>query len=203
MAMDSNVEIELVGNYGGQVCFTQLEFHRPSAASFAQSSAAAQAAYAQIWDVLRDAVVEAFQLVEIRARIRQTPTSLSSPEFILPVNEYGTVESDGMPPFVTAVMVKIPDNTTKDPVGALDFKPGRASFSGVAEIHQDQGLLNAAGIAVWEPVAQIIESITFDVSGTPTTWNLGLERGEVNPDKCYIDNCYARQSLGTQNTRKR
>lgn len=201
MAYLSNLEVEFVGILQGQICFTQLEYHKETAITAPGIPAmAVQWGYGTVWAVLKLCMSEEFTLLEIRARLKQTPSTLNQPEFVLYVNETGSIEAEALPAFATAVIVKVPDNLTKEPEEALDFRVGRASFSGVPETHQEGGLLTPTAVGLWEDVAEAIELIELDET---YAFNLGLERGEVNPDKVLCFDAYVRQNLGTQNSRKR
>lgn len=203
MAYDSNLELEFHGSIFGQVVFTQLEFHRESAVPVFSAEDICSYAYSVYWDAMQPILSDKYTLNEIRARVYQVPSSANIPEFVLAVGEDGAVAGDCLPPFVTVVMVKVPDNTTIFPVASQEFRNGRTSFSGIPEGQQDNGLLNSAAIGSWNNVFELLEDITITVGGTPYTWTLGLERGEVTPVKVLIGETYCRQKLGTQNTRKR
>lgn len=204
MVYNSNLEIEFVGRLHGQTCFTQLEYHAEAAVNESGISlAAVNYAYGTLWDSLKALVSAEFVLEEIRGRCRQTPTYLSDPDYVLFVNEPGEVESSAFPAWVTVVIRKVPNNTTKYPAECDDFRVGRASFSGLGEGDSDGGLLSAGALGDWEAFAQLLGEIELTLDLTAYTWTLGLERGEVTPDKVLVAGCTVRQNLGSQNTRKR
>lgn len=203
MAYNSNLEVEFIGAISGVPTFTQLEYHRETTVPIHSAETPATFVKNEWWNNIKTLLSDRFLCTEIRVRIKQNPESLTIPEYVLGVNETGSVASDSLPPYATVVMVKVPDNTTIQPVGATPFKNGRTSWSGIPEGQQDNGLLNSAAIGSWNTVFELLESITYDIGGTSYTWTLGLERGEVSPPKVLIAETYCRQKLGTQNTRKR
>lgn len=203
MAYNSNAEVVLVGQIAGQICYTQLEYHRETVVPAFSAQALCDYAYNNWWDGhLKGLVSDQFTLLEIRAKCIQSPGP-QIPEYVRGVGEQGDISGDVMPAFVTVVMVKVPDNSTKYPTTTEDFRNGRASFSGLPEADCNAGMINSSPRAAWDSFFEALETLSVTVGGTPYPFTLGLERGEVSPPKCLVAETYCRQKLGTQNTRKR
>lgn len=201
---NSNVDIILRGLLGGQVCENHLEYHAEAAVSGIYAHEIAQEAFNTIWAVLKEAVSEEYTLLQITAITTDSFIGGgTSNSWILDCNVPGEAVGDVLPPHVTARIVKVVNNGTIDPVDAEHFKNGFTGFSGVIEGHQNNGILNSTGLTAWQLVADSLMSLSITIGGTPYTWDLGMERGELNPVKALVFECQASQRLGSRNSRKR
>lgn len=203
MAYTSNLAFELRGMQAGQTVVTQLEYHSEVNAAGLTAVAVANAVNSVIWAAINPLVTNRYTLIEIRSRAIQVGANPVDDSYIFTVNEPGALDEETLPPNVTAVIRKNVDNTTRLPIGAAEFRNGFVGFSGIPESVQENGLLTTAAINDWLAVANAIESITLNIGGTNYTWTLGLERGEINPDKVLVASCTVKQKLGTRNSRKR
>lgn len=203
----SNVEVTLKGVQAGQTVYTRLEYHRETAVTDNSPFAIASYVYGSWWGYLKTLLTDAFQLLSIEVTTFDVVGGSDiRKNFVLDVTELGTAVGEAMPPNVTVRIVKYPDNTTKWPLEAENFKNGRVSFSGFPEAQQENGLLTPAAIGLWQDMADEIESLTVDVGSGAITWDLGLERYTspiTPPEKVTIAYCEVSQRVGTQNTRKR
>lgn len=210
---DFNAVVSMVGTFGGQTAFNEFLYTREAVEPTANSQAVCQGFYDDVWSVFKLAMHEDYLLQEIRCKIFQNPPSQNKPEYIMAVNESGTVVGgDSMPPNVTATILKQPDNTTLDPPGEPNMRVGKNGFSGVPESQQDAGLLTPAAITLWNTAGEALENFLADFGGGDLTLTLTILRdydtlkGAVPPNpitKCYVAETYVRQALGTNNSRKR
>lgn len=204
MAYNSNVDVIFRGVQGGQMCVNALEYHREAYAPGATAPALAAAFSTDVWTPLRAIVCGEFQMLQIEVTLRQfNGTFVEQDTSILELNQDGLVAGDVLPPNVTVRIVKQVDNSTIFPVGAPLFRNGFVGFSGAQESHQNNGLLTGPGYTAWQAIANAIEQVAIIVGVDTFTWDLGLERGELNPAKVLTPICITSQRLGTRNSRKR
>lgn len=210
MAFDQQLLISLNGQFAGQTVFNELFYASDSPNANVSSSQACDALYAIWTSDLQPLLHEDFTLTEIVAEIYGSSGTYSSPRYTRIVNEQGGVTTgDSMPPNVTAVIVKAPDNATLDPDTEPAFRNGRIGFSGIPEGQQDAGLIGSAFLASWNALGEELETLTLDPGGEDFDMDLGMWRAANtlvggNPRaNVYVAETYIRQNVGTQNTRKR
>lgn len=179
----SFVWVEFHGTQAGRTCFNQILFGRETVVSNPSMAAATTAIASTMWSAVKPLLSNSFRLNTIKAWCNQAPTGANVPAFTRLINEVGDVDdSEAMPPWNVVNILKIPDNAEKFPPGADDFSTGRMGWSGIPESAQDNGFLTDDAFDDWNAAAEAFEELTFNVGGTPTTWQLTIFRGVTAGD---------------------
>jgi len=202
---NSVIVVNANGLISGENTQLRLVYANDNSQANASSSAACDAFYNQVWDVWKDAVHVGFLLKTIEASIYQIPTSGNKPSYMKFVNEQGALTStDCLPPYVTVGLVKMPNNTTKEPSSVDDFRRGYARFAGIPEGHQVAGLLTSGAVTLWDAVGEAMEELSIDFGSGAVVYTLMIDRyqaGGSNP-MCEVAEMVTPYKTGSQNTRK-
>lgn len=183
----SFVWVEFHGTQAGKTCFNQLLFGRETVVSAPSMAAATTAIETVMWGAVKPLLSNSYRLNSIKAWCNQAPLGANVPAFTRLVDEVGDVtDSEAMPPWNVVNILKIPDNAEKFPAEAQDFEQGRMGWSGIPESQQDNGFLTDDALADWQTAAEAFEELTFNVGGTPTTWQLVIFRGVVGGDDVTV-----------------
>lgn len=209
MALQTALHVRLKGIQGTEFCYNNLWYFHPDNLTALTGAAAAAAVYDQIVTPMLVRLHQDFTMLEITVRANNY-TSVIVPEYTRVVNEVGgyTV-GQVLPPNVTVALMKVPDNSTVDPVDGREFGIGRMSISGIPEDYQNNGILENTAYGDFSGFALGLLSIDILVGGVNQEFVLGMQ-GERVPgvpgpgnDKVQVTQMYPRQYVGTQNTRKR
>lgn len=122
------------------------------------------------------------------------------------VNEFGSVADQALPPFVSARLIKVPDNATIDPpTGFSAFRNGMLRISGIPESFQNNGFLNVTGTTAYGILAADLHQMTVggDVYDMHMTRIIPHEAAPTDYVMVTVIGVAPSSSLGTQNTRKR
>lgn len=145
-------------------------------------------------------------IVEVNAQVGHNPAlNYFESASIFPALN-GSLAAEVMPQFVTATLLKLPDNTTLDPVGNEPFaRPGRIPISGVPETGLTDGQFNAGYETLLNAIAAALMSFSYNSNVGATTMNLGMFRaklpGETETTVAEVASVVIGR-VGTQNTRK-
>lgn len=178
--MKSFLWVQFKGTQAGRVCFNQLVFARTAVVSNPSMAAASIELRDTHWATLKPLLSDKFTLDTIKVWCNQAPDGSNIPAFTRLVGETGEVDdSQPIAAWLAVNMLKIPNNEEKFPTEAADFEMGRTGWSGVTEDQVDNGFLIDGALTNWQSAMETFEQVTFDVSGTPTTWGLVIFRASV------------------------
>lgn len=148
-------------------------------------------------------MVEEARIVQVKSWLRGNPNPFETR--IRNQIVEGTVLGDGLPAFVSATLIEVPNNATRWPATAQAFRPGRIAFTGVPESANLDGTLMPAYAALLQAFGNAIMSVP-DTSGFGDPLLLFLDRTYAVKTssglaRAYVDSVHPGR-IGTQNTRK-
>ena len=206
MAIASTVQLDMKGILAAQTVFTHFYWYRDNEEPTTLGSEVCAAFYDDVWAVMQPLVSDAYRLEEVVGWYSDFTIGPQA-AFTRVVNEQGgIVTTDPMPGFNTVNVMTIPDNTSKEPPGNPDFSLGWRGFSGFSEVIQDNGLIDATGIAAWDVLTQQIRSLDVLVGAGDLTFVLGMYRhSDIIAERtyAYVQSTYVNQKVGTRLSRKR
>lgn len=210
MAFDQQVTCVLNGTMGGKPIVQVLAWATETQSSELTSIDVGTYFNVNIWALLQGLLHESYTLASVTCEVNSADPQYQSPTFEFLINETGNIViSDAPPTFLSAVLVKVPDNTTIDPVGNKEFRAGRLSFAGMPEGDMNAGFLTNAALTGWQTLADALVNVSIPTSGANADLQLFMFREPntlvpPNPTRVnvYVSSVVARQRLGTQNSRK-
>lgn len=174
------------------------------------SGAIADLFVSQLWGAMKPLVSNRFRMNSITC-YQGTIGSLVTYTTTRYVDEVGDVTtSECLPSFVSAKMIKVPDNdnAVPNPVSP-PFRNGLFGVAGIPEEQVDGNLLTDAALGDWDTAFEDFEEVVPTIGGSPKTFRLGMQRFELGgvpvSTQTYttVLEVSARQSIGTNNSRKK
>lgn len=148
---------------------------------------------------LRNCLCDTTQVLSVTGTLRGTPNAGLSHQVV--VSQYGTIDGEELPVWVTASIKKYPDNTTVTHPEHGEFRAGRIALSGVPEAAQNGGALQSTyAVAVGTFCSNIM---VLEQTLNPSL-GLAMGRGFGNAalvNTVLVSSC-ALNRIGSQLTRK-
>lgn len=198
--------IRVVTAYAGQLCHTNLYYQNSDTVLLNRQN---NILTAFLTDVLPDwtpLLVADAVITEAHIAVYHMP-SQPAPEIAVQYpGAAGEQVGDGLPAFVTATLLKVPNNATLSPPTGTPFvRAGRIAISGIPESAQANGAIDSTYEGLMTNLALALMDFTVTISGTPHTFNLGMVKSNPTPGTGTTGVLVSGLNIGrigTQNTRK-
>lgn len=208
MAITSTVRLTMLGELQGQSAQNHFDWYAEAEHKTISGGAVITAFYNDVFPGILAQLSEEYTCLAMKGWYSDFTQTDPPVITTAPINEVGLItDSDPLPSYCTVNITLIPANFTKFPATNTGFRPGFRGFSGATEGQQDNGLLTAGAITLWNAVGESLETLSVDAGGGQFfDYTLGMVReSQVVAERTYVlvAETDVKPIIGTRLTRKR